>query len=145
MVRSEGGKAAAIAMGNKSAIGEQDPTSHVSVQGSFLDSTLEVLPLGSDGCQVWREVLHDLNNALAGIILNTQVMEWKLPSYSRMRRNLHEIERSAQRCRLLLQRLLSCVDSGDSSRSAEADSLGNSAIRGIASCATSDHKDENKE
>jgi len=39
------------------------------------------------------ELLHGLNNVLVGMLLNAQVLEWKLPSYSRLKRNLHEIER----------------------------------------------------
>jgi hypothetical protein len=52
------------------------------------------------------EVLHELNNALVSMLLNAQVLEWKLPSYSRMKRNLHEIERNAQRGGELVKRLL---------------------------------------
>ena len=51
------------------------------------------------------EILHGLNNVLVSILLNAQIMEWKLPSYSRMRRNTHEIQRSAQRAGVLLKRL----------------------------------------
>jgi hypothetical protein len=42
---------------------------------------------------------------LVSIVLNAQIMEWKLPSYSLMRRNTHEIQRSAQRAGVLLKRL----------------------------------------
>lgn len=52
------------------------------------------------------EILHGLNNVLVSILLNAQLMEWKLPSYSHLRRNVHEIERSAQRAGILLKRLL---------------------------------------
>lgn len=51
------------------------------------------------------EILHGLNNVLVSIVLNAQIMEWKLPSYSHMRRNTHEIQRSAQRAGVLLKRL----------------------------------------
>ncbi len=53
-----------------------------------------------------REIVHGLNNVLVSILLNAQFMEWKLPSYSRMRRNTHEIQRSAQRAGVLLKRLV---------------------------------------
>jgi hypothetical protein len=43
------------------------------------------------------ELLHGLNNVFVTMLLNAQVLEWKLPSYSRLKRNLHEIERNAQR------------------------------------------------
>jgi len=52
------------------------------------------------------ELLHGLNNVLVGMLLNAQVLEWKLPSYSRLKRNLHEIERNAQRGGELVRRLL---------------------------------------
>ena len=56
------------------------------------------------------ELLHGLNNTLVSTLLNAQVMEWKLPSYSRLRRNLHEIERNAQRGGDLVKRLLQRLD-----------------------------------
>jgi hypothetical protein len=52
------------------------------------------------------ELLHGLNNVLVSILLNAQVMEWKLPSYSRLKRNLHAIERNAQRGGELVKRFL---------------------------------------
>jgi phospho-acceptor domain-containing protein len=52
------------------------------------------------------DLLHDLNNVLFSILLNAQVLERKLPSYSRLKRNLHEIERNAQRGGELVKRLL---------------------------------------
>ena len=62
---------------------------------------------GSTGaCDDCAEILHGLNNVLAGVLLNAQVMEWKLPSYSRSKRYLHEIERNAQRGGELVKRLL---------------------------------------
>ena len=62
---------------------------------------------GSKGtCEGYAEILHGLNNVLASVLLNAQVMEWKLPSYSRSRRYLHEIERNAQRGGELVKRLL---------------------------------------
>ena len=65
-------------------------------------------------CDECSEILHGLNNVLASMLLNAQVMEWKLPSYSRSKRYLHEIERSAQRGGELVKRLL--VRLPDSSR-----------------------------
>jgi hypothetical protein len=52
------------------------------------------------------EIVHGLNNVLVSIMLNAQLIGWKLPSYSRLRRNVHEIERSTQRAGTLLKRLL---------------------------------------
>ena len=52
------------------------------------------------------EMLHDLNNAFAAVLINAQVLDGKMPSYSRSKRYIHEIERSAQRGGALLKRLL---------------------------------------
>lgn len=57
-------------------------------------------------CANWVAVLHDLNNVFAAVLINAQVMECKLPSYSRSKRYIHEIERGAQRGGALLKRLL---------------------------------------
>ena len=51
------------------------------------------------------EVMHGLRNTLVSILLNAQMVAIKLPSYSRVRRNLRDIECSAQRCGMLLKRL----------------------------------------
>jgi hypothetical protein len=55
--------------------------------------------------EVQCKLLHDLNNVLVAILLNTQIIEWKLPSYSKIMRNLHEVERRAQHGALLVSRL----------------------------------------
>ena len=57
--------------------------------------------------------LHDLNNVFVSILLNAQVIEWKLPSYSRIRRNVHEVERSAQRGGLLVKRILQQLEASE--------------------------------
>jgi hypothetical protein len=60
-------------------------------------------PLATEYC---IELLHDLSNTFAAMLLNAQVLDGKLPSYSRAKRYIHEIERSAQRGGMLLKRLL---------------------------------------
>ena len=52
------------------------------------------------------ELLHDLNNVFAAVVTNAQVLDGKLPSYSRSKRYIHEIERGAQRGTALIKRLL---------------------------------------
>jgi hypothetical protein len=59
-----------------------------------------------------QHLLHDLNNVFVSILLNAQVIEWKLPSYSRIKRNVHEVERSAQRGGLLVERILQQTATG---------------------------------
>jgi hypothetical protein len=65
----------------------------------------------SGGCGDCTEILHGLNNALASMLLNAQVMEWKLPSHSRSKRYVHEIERNAQRGGELVKQLLARLES----------------------------------
>jgi hypothetical protein len=69
-----------------------EPTEHLCVQAALIAETQ-------------ARLLHDLNNVLVAILLNVQIIEWKMPSYSRVKRNLHEVERSAQRGGLLVNRL----------------------------------------
>lgn len=57
-------------------------------------------------CGDCAEILHGLSNVLTSTLLNAQMMEWKLPRYSRTKRYLHEIERNAQRGGELVKRLL---------------------------------------
>ncbi len=52
------------------------------------------------------ELLQELNNSFAAVVMNAQVLDGKLPSYSRSKRYIHEIERSAQRGGALIKRLL---------------------------------------
>ena len=63
-------------------------------------------------CSDCGAILHGLNNVLAAMLLNAQVLEWKLPSYSRSRRYLHEIERNAQRGGALVKQLLGRMEAG---------------------------------
>jgi len=60
-------------------------------------------PLASEYCV---ELLRELNNSFAAVLMNAQVLDGKMPSYSRSKRYIHEIERSAQRGGALLKRLL---------------------------------------
>ena len=60
-------------------------------------------PLATEYCV---QLLHDLNNVFASVLINAQVLDGKMPSYSRSKRYIHEIERSAQRGGALLKRLL---------------------------------------
>ena len=50
-------------------------------------------------------ILHDLNNVLVCVLVNVQIMARILPSYSVLKRNLHEVERSAQQGGLFVRRL----------------------------------------
>ncbi len=58
------------------------------------------------GCSGCADTVHELANAMTAVLINAQVLEWKLPPYSRMKRPVREIERHAQRGGVLLKRLL---------------------------------------
>jgi hypothetical protein len=57
--------------------------------------------------------LHELANAVTAVLMNAQVLEWKLPPYSRLKRPVREIERHAQCGGALLQRLLHQFEATD--------------------------------
>jgi hypothetical protein len=56
--------------------------------------------------QAFTDTLHELANAMTAVLVNAQVLEWKLPPYSRLKRPVREVERHAQRGGALLKRLL---------------------------------------
>lgn len=58
------------------------------------------------GCNHCTDALHELANTITAVLMNAQVMEWRLPPYSRLKRPAREIERHAQRSSELLRRLL---------------------------------------
>lgn len=53
----------------------------------------------------WGETVHALSNVMTAVLMNSQVLDWKLPPYSRLKRLVREIERNAQRGGELLKRL----------------------------------------
>lgn len=56
-------------------------------------------------CSDCEELLHQLANVLTGVLMNAQVLEWKLPPYSHLKRSVRELERNAQRGSEMLRRL----------------------------------------
>lgn len=79
--------------------------------GECAQLTPQPSPLATEHCM---ELLHDLNNTFAAVVLNAQVLDGKIPSYSRSKRYVHEIERSAQRGAALLKRLLDRLPASES-------------------------------
>ncbi len=63
----------------------------------------------SDDCE---NLVHELANTITAVLVNVQVLGWKLPPYSRLKRPLREIERNAQRGGELMKRLLTPADGG---------------------------------
>ena len=55
--------------------------------------------------QSCAETVHELANVMTAVLMNSQVLDWKLPPYSRLKRPVREIERHAQRGGELLKRL----------------------------------------
>jgi hypothetical protein len=70
------------------------------------------------------DLLHQLSNVLTSVIMNAQMLEWKLPAYSHLKRPLHELERNAQRGGELVKQLRQRVGEGksDQARIGNADS-----------------------
>jgi hypothetical protein len=57
-------------------------------------------------CDERSDLLHQLANILTSVIMNAQMLEWKLPAYSHLKRPLRELERSAQRGGELVKQLM---------------------------------------
>jgi hypothetical protein len=56
--------------------------------------------------------LHELANSITAVLVHAQVLEWRLPPYSRLKRPVREIERHARRSGALLRRLLGQCEPG---------------------------------
>jgi hypothetical protein len=56
----------------------------------------------AEDCSLW---LHELSNLMSGVLLNAQMLEWKLPPYSHLKRPIREVARNAQRAAELMKRL----------------------------------------
>lgn len=57
-------------------------------------------------CSDCEELLHMLSNVITAVLMNAQVLEWKLPPYSHLKRPIREIERNAQRGSELVKQLM---------------------------------------
>ncbi len=55
-------------------------------------------------------LVHELANTTTAVLMNAQVLGWKLPPYSRLKRPLLEIERNAQRGSELMKCLFPAGD-----------------------------------
>lgn len=63
-------------------------------------------------CRQCRELLHKLSNVLTATLLNAQMLSWKVPPYSRMKRTVREMERNAQLGVELMRRLQQLTGEG---------------------------------
>ena len=56
-------------------------------------------------CDECATMLHELSNVMTGVLTTAQLLSWKLPPYSHLKRSVREVERGAQRGGELLRRL----------------------------------------
>ena len=73
--------------GNFDSFSEQRSNTAV-LAGELQDAVGGEAACGQPSSDECTEVLHTLNNMLASILLNAQVVEWKVASYSRIKRNI---------------------------------------------------------
>lgn len=57
-------------------------------------------------CRDCMDLVHELSNVMTGVVVKAQLLDWRLPPYSRLKRPVHEMERNAQRAHELLKSLL---------------------------------------
>jgi len=71
------------------------------------EERVEVMARSSElRCSDCASLLHTLSNTMTSILMNAQVLAWKLPPYSHLKRPVREVERNAQRSSELLKRLM---------------------------------------
>jgi hypothetical protein len=77
----------------------------VEFDNSALPLTGPHAPVVADpDCRQCRELLHKLANVLTATLLNAQMLSWKVPPHSRMKRTVREMERNTQLSVELLRR-----------------------------------------
>ncbi len=67
-----------------------------------VSETASPSPRPADDCS---QLVHELSNLMSGVLLNAQMLEWKLPPYSHLKRPIREVARNAQRAAELMKRL----------------------------------------
>ena len=65
-------------------------------------------------CRDCEELLHQLANVITPILMHAQMLEWKLPPYSHLKRSVRELERNARRGSELLKALIRRAGDGES-------------------------------
>lgn len=86
-----------------------EAASSCGADGERITETLRSSQLRCGDCS---ELLHQLSNTMTGVLMNVQLLGWKLPPYSRLKRPVLEVERNAQRAGELLKRLLQRLEAG---------------------------------
>jgi hypothetical protein len=64
-------------------------------------------------CRDCEELLHQLSNVITPILMHAQMLEWKLPPYSHLKRSVRELERNARRGSELLKALMRRAGDGE--------------------------------
>lgn len=64
-------------------------------------------------CRDCEELLHQLANVITPILMHAQMLEWKLPPYSHLKRSVRELERNARRGSELLKSLMRRAGDGN--------------------------------
>lgn len=64
-------------------------------------------------CRDCEELLHQLSNVITPILMHAQMLEWKLPPYSHLKRSVRELERNARRGSELVKALMRRVGDAD--------------------------------
>ncbi len=64
-------------------------------------------------CRDCEELLHQLANVITPILMHAQMLEWKLPPYSHLKRSVRELERNARRGSELLKALIRRAGDGE--------------------------------
>jgi len=82
------------------------------------------------------DLLHELANTTTVVLMNGQVLAWKLPPYSRLKRPLREIERNAQRGGELMKRLLSRLAADTTEPASEPRPYSNASGSGLTNTVT---------
>ena len=117
-----------ILTGRANQVDPAKETDNIPISVSFLNGNASEAMASSSGegeerdaktpcsshasCSGCADTVHELANAMTAVLINAQVLEWKLPPYSRMKRPVREIERHAQRGGVLLKRLLRHFEPG---------------------------------
>jgi hypothetical protein len=84
----------------------------------------------------FADLVHELANTTTAVLMNAQVLGWKLPPYSRLKRPLREIERNAQRGGELMKRLLSRLATSATEPGSETGPCGNASSLGLTNTVT---------
>ena len=70
-------------------------------------------------CGDCDELLHQLSNVITPILVHAQMLEWKLPPYSHLKRAVRQLERNARRGSELVKALTRRASDGDPSAAME--------------------------